>query len=86
MDKTQFIVEPSEIEQQYTDLFAPMEVEGLEAPIQSIVEESKSKSESKSESKPKMGRDSTVIRKKIEQRKLKVQPKARNNAPVQQDQ
>lgn len=33
MDRSQFICEPSEIETLYSDLFRPMEVEGLEAPI-----------------------------------------------------
>lgn len=33
MDKTQFVVEPSEIEKLYSDLFQPMHVEGLEAPV-----------------------------------------------------
>jgi hypothetical protein len=32
MDKSQFVVQPSEIELLYSDLFQPMSVEGLEAP------------------------------------------------------
>ncbi len=33
MKKDQFTVEPSEIEKMYSDLFAPSEVEGLDAPV-----------------------------------------------------
>jgi curved DNA-binding protein CbpA len=76
MNKEQFVVEPSEIELLYSDLFQPMNVEGLEAPIN--IAGSESKSESEPELKLELDLnlktvtlplDSSKIRKKIEQKK-----------------
>lgn len=81
MDKTQFIVEPSEIEKQYADLFAPMNVEGLEAPIQHAGAQADAPAQEPSQtSAPShLPRNSTNIRKKIEQRKTRITPKSNSS-------
>ncbi len=53
MDKTMYVVEQTEIEKMYPDLFAPMNIEGLEAPTVEVA----------------TPRDSDKIRRKIDQNK-----------------
>ena len=62
MNKAQFVVEPSEVEKMYPDLFAPMNIEGLEAPVATRPKETVTAT-----APP---RDSEKIRKKIEQKKM----------------
>jgi curved DNA-binding protein CbpA len=54
MDKSQFVVELSEVEKMYPDLFAPMNIECLEAPVQDVV----------------VPRDSDRIRRKIQSKRV----------------
>ena len=60
MDKTQFSTEPSEIEKLYSELFAPSDIEGLEAPA----------GVSASVVAPANENEDTAIRRKIQTKKL----------------
>jgi len=75
MDRSQFIIEPSEIETLYADLFAPMDVEGLEAPIAPTALAPNSSSTAAAHAtkdKVAAAAASGSIRKKIEQKKTAV--------------
>lgn len=67
MDKSKFIVEPSEIELLYSDLFQPLDIEGLEAPVGSGTDDAISAALDEAEQH--IPKDSGKIRKKIEQKK-----------------
>jgi curved DNA-binding protein CbpA len=67
MNKDQFIVEPSEIERLYSDLFQPSNIEGLEAPISVSMIDQKGGDTVLRDS------DRNKIRRKIEQKKPRIE-------------
>jgi curved DNA-binding protein CbpA len=69
MDKSNYISEPTEIELLYSDLFQPMNIEGLEAPIPAANGNLDAALDAAESTKVQIPKDSSKIRRKIEQKK-----------------
>lgn len=79
MDRNQFICEPSEVETLYSELFRPMDVEGLEAPVGAGGTETESTRNAESTLNAESTRNEPVskIRKKIQSKSMsKMKPKS----------
>lgn len=69
MDKSKYINEPTEIELLYSDLFQPMNIEGLEAPISAGNDNLDAALDAAESTKVQIPKDSSKIRRKIEEKK-----------------
>jgi len=72
MDKSKYVIEPTEIELLYSDLFQPMDIEGLEAPVQvsaSGTDDLDAALDAAESTKIRIPKNSSKIRRKIEEKK-----------------
>jgi len=68
MDKSKYVIEPTQIELLYSDLFQPMDIEGLEAPVQ-VPTNLDAALDAAESTKVQIPKDSSKIRRKIEEKK-----------------